>query len=118
MYPMSTPLQIQSFLRDFKAKLSVWGVIYRDDRSKNTQTLLTLDITPLKRTEILKALQMQDYCEGPLAEKINNGAPMWVFGKKVNGEEVYIKITMGISGGKVICISFHIAAHKLVYPLK
>jgi hypothetical protein len=43
---------------------------------------------------------------------------MWVFGKNVKEKEVYIKITMGAMGGSVICISFHLAQHKIEYPLK
>ena len=36
---MSTKDEVAVFLRDFKVKLGVWGVIYRDERFKNTQTL-------------------------------------------------------------------------------
>jgi len=30
----------------------------------------------------------------------------------------FIKITLGIEGSSVICISFHLAEHKMQYPLK
>lgn len=63
---MNPSFEIQLFLNDFKAKLSVWGVVCRDDRPKNTQTLLTLDIFPSQRTEVLKSLQVKDYSHGPL----------------------------------------------------
>lgn len=43
---------------------------------------------------------------------------MWIFGKEINGHEVFIKITMGIPNASVICISFHLAEHPLHYPLK
>lgn len=110
--------EVNKFLADFKAKLAIWQVVYRDDRNKNMQTLLTLELTPAQRTEILKKLTADDYSEGPLEEKLYQGADMWVFGKLVKQKEVYIKITLGAAGTSVICISFHIAEHKMNYPLK
>lgn len=110
--------EVQLFLQDFKVKLGIWGVVFRDDRGKNAQTLLDLEITPAYREEILKALDIIDYCEGPKTEHLNGGSAMWVFGKMVKEQEVYIKITLGIAGAQVLCISFHVAEHKMKYPLK
>jgi len=115
---MDISQSVLSFLQDFKTKMSIWGVIFRDDRGKNIQCLLELDITPLYRNEILKGLELEDYSEGPLKEKLYGGAEMWVFGKTVKRQEIYIKITMGVNGASVICISFHLAAHHMNYPLK
>jgi len=72
----------------------------------------------LQRDKVLKALLLQDYSEGPLQDALHKGAGMWVFGKKVKDKEIYIKITMGIFGAQVICISFHIAEHEIKYPCK
>jgi hypothetical protein len=105
--------EVQSFLQDFKAKLGVWGVVFRDDRGKNVQALLDLDITPIFREKILQELVAGDYHEGPLKETLYGGADMWVFGKTIKGQEVYIKITLGIPGAQVICISFHVAEHSM-----
>jgi hypothetical protein len=110
--------QVQSFLQDFKVKLGIWGIIFRDERGKNVQALLDLDITPAFREKIVRELVATDFCEGPLAEKLYGGADMWVFGKVVEGQEVYIKISLGFAGTKVICISFRVAQHILKYPLK
>jgi hypothetical protein len=115
---MTTELQIQGFLDDFKAKLGIWGVIFRDDRGKNSQALLDLDITRDERIALLKKLVIVDYSEGPLEEKLYGGHDMWVFGKEMKNKELYIKIALGVNGAKVICISFHVAEHKLSYPLK
>ncbi len=98
--------------------MDIWGVVVRDDRGKNAQTLLYLEITKDFRKKVLKSLVVEDYSEGPLAEKLYGGADMWVFGKLVKGKEIYIKITMGIAGAQVICISFHIAEHLINYPYK
>lgn len=115
---MANELEIKGFLDDFKAKLGVWGVIFRDDRGKNTQALLDLDITKDERISLLKKITVVDYCEGPLEEKLHGGQDMWVFGKEMKGKELYIKIALGVKGAKVICISFHVAEYNLSYPLK
>lgn len=36
-----------------------------------------------------------DYSEGPIVDALNNQGEMWVFGKDVKGNEIYIKITLG-----------------------
>ena len=115
---MVTPEQVQIFLHDFKVKLSIWGMIFRDDRGKNTQALLTLEITPVFREKIIKELELIDYSAGPKKELIGGGSDMWIFGKMINKQEVYIKITLGFAGAQVICISFHIAEHEMKYPYK
>jgi hypothetical protein len=115
---MATPDEIQKFLQDFKSKRSIWGIIFRDDRGKNAQALLDLEITPIFRETVLKDLQIVDYCEGPTKERLNNGSDMWVFGRIINKREIYIKITFGFAGAQVICISFHVAEHAMKYPFK
>jgi len=75
---MATKDEVQAFLQNFKAKLSVWGIVFRDERSKNSQTLLTLEITPIYRETVIKELEMIDYCQGPLVETLYGGSDMWV----------------------------------------
>jgi len=107
---------VELFLKNFKTKLGIWNIAYLDGRPKNTQTLADLEIPPYKRTEVVKSLEIPNYSEGPIEEKMLGGSEMWVFGKKVKKKEIYIKITMGIPNNAVICISFHIAEHKMKYP--
>src|SRR6478735_9428534 len=115
---MSTEAAVVSFLQDFKEKMRFWDVLFRDDRGKNAQALVDLELRPVERKAVLEALETKDYSEGPLAEKLYGGADMWVFGKTIKKREVYIKITMGAKNSSVICISFHLAEHKMNYPLK
>jgi hypothetical protein len=115
---MSTAPEVASFLRDFKEKMKFWDLLFRDDRGKNAQALVDLELRPIERKAIVEALEIEDYSEGPLEEKLYGGADMWVFGKTVKKKEVYIKITMGAMGNSVICISFHLAQYKMTYPLK
>ena len=110
--------EVATFLNDFKEKMKFWDVLFRDDRGKNSQALVDLEIRPLERKAILNAIETRDYSEGPLEEKMYGGADMWVFGKTIKKKEVYIKITIGPMGSSVICISFHLAQHKMNYPLK
>jgi len=115
---MSTKAEVASFIKDFKEKMKYWDVLFRDDRGKNTQALVDLELRPIERKAILEAIEPKDYCQGPLPEKLYGGIDMWVFGKTVKKKEVYIKITMGTMGSSVICISFHLAEQKMNYPFK
>lgn len=110
--------QVALFLQDFKDKMKFWDVLFRDDRGKNSQTLIDLELRPIERKVVLETLETKNYSEGPLKEKLNEGSDMWVFGKTVKNKEIYIKITMGMTNNSVICISFHLAEHKMRYPLK
>lgn len=109
---------VEHFLKDFKVKSRIFEIIFLDDRGKNQQTLLDLEITPIKRKEIIQNLEIEDYSEGPLPEKMHGILPMWVFGKTINENEIYIKISMGRENSQAICISFHIAEYPMKYPLK
>lgn len=113
-----TVVEVGNFLENFKEKMKIWDVLFRDDRGKNTQTLAELELRPNERKTILESLETKDYSEGPIDDRLYGGSTMWVFGKIVKQKEVYIKITMGIYGSSVICISFHLAQHKMHYPLK
>ncbi len=115
---MSSETAVAAFLKDFKEKMKFWDVLFRDDRGKNAQALVDLELRPIERKTILEALETKDYSEGPLKEILYGGADMWVFGKTIKKKEVYIKITMGTMNSGVICISFHLAQHKMNYPLK
>jgi hypothetical protein len=115
---MSTETEVDVFLKNFKTKMGIWDVLFRDERGKNAQALATLELTSNNRKAILESLTAKDYSQGPLEEKLYGGSDMWVFGKSIKKQEVYIKITLGAMGASVICISFHLAEHKMSYPLK
>ncbi len=97
--------------------MKVFGIL-NVVRKKNTQALLDPVLLFIRRRKIIEQLNVEDYCKGPLEETIHGGSQMWVFGKKVRGAEVYIKIALGAANKPVICISFHIAERKLKYPFK
>ena len=54
---MNTASEIKAFLRDFKEKMKFWDILFRDDRGKNTQALVDLEIRPIERKAILRNLK-------------------------------------------------------------
>jgi hypothetical protein len=110
--------EIEAFLKEFHLKLSVFRIVF-ENREKNLDALLQLEITGSEREEVIKSLIPEDYFGGPTPDTNDTTRPpYWEFGKMAKGKEVYIKINMGHANKSVICISFHIAEHKIVYPLK
>lgn len=115
---MATRNEVEQFLNQFKVKLNIYGVFFLDGREKNAQALLDLNITRLERLEVVKSIEVENYSKGPIRDQLNGFNEMWVFGKDVNGQEVYIKIAMGIPNSNTICISFHKAEYPMNYPLQ
>ena len=114
---MATREEVEAFLSCFQDKLKVFNIIFCN-REKNTQALADLDITPLYRETVIKEIAVEDYSEGPIVDTINKFGDMWVFGKDVKQQEVYIKISLGRPNSSTICISFHKAEHPVKYPFK
>jgi hypothetical protein len=67
---MSTQTEVETFLKEFKEKMKFWDVLFRDERGKNVQALVDLELRPIERKAILEALEIKDYSEGPLEEKL------------------------------------------------
>ena len=85
---MATRFEVEQFLDKLKVKIEIFGI------------------------------EVDDYCEGPIKEQLNGFGEMWVFGKDVKGQEVYIKIALGHPDSNTIVISFHIAEHSMSFPFK
>lgn len=115
---MTKKEEIERFLEDFKQKLEIWGILIRNDRPKNFQTMAELELSSVKLKSILKELKTIEYSQGPEEDLLYNKQKMWVFGKNIKSREVYIKITLGEISDKVICISFHFSEYPMVYPFK
>ena len=115
---MASKHEVETYLKELKVKMDIFGILFLDERGKNLQTLFDLEILPAKRNEILDSLKVEDYSQGPLDEKMRGILPMWIFGKQVTTKEVYIKVSLGIANREAVCISFHIAEHPMNYPFK
>ncbi|HMI61292.1 MAG TPA: hypothetical protein VK518_10295 [Puia sp.] len=117
---MCTEREVEEFLKDFIFKLGFWGLLIRTDRTnpKNIETILALGLKRAHIKEILGQLRLEDCSQGPLPDTLYHYSPMWVFGKTVREREIYIKIQMGLPNAETVCISFHFAERKIIYPFK
>lgn len=111
--------EVTEFLQNFKTKLKIWGVFFRDERQKNSKTLAELEITPAQRNVFLQDLTEIDFVEARIDEFGVYGE-IWIFGKIIKDKEIYIKITLGLPNTKTVCISFHISDFKtpMKHPFK
>jgi len=116
---LTTKEQVTQFLTEFCAKYRIFDIIFVErTNQKNVETLATLEISTLKRREIIECLGVADYVSGPVDDTLYGIASLWVFGYKYKNREIYIKISLGRANSNVICISFHIAKYPMTYPFK
>jgi len=109
---------VEIFLKELFDKIKFRDIAFRP-RDKNLDALAELDITPIKRIEYLLALKVEDYYSGPNKDTYDPSKPdYYEFGIQIKGKEVYVKISLGLQGKMVDCMSFHIAEFSMSYPLK
>lgn len=111
---IKTKQEVEQFLSQFGIKFDIWGIFYLD-RDKNIEALKALGINQNARDEIVRQLQSDDYVETLSTDFFNE---MWVFGRDMEGTELYIKIALGKPNDRTICISFHLAEHPIKYAYK
>lgn len=97
---MATGEEVSVFLKEFKLKMKIWDVLFRDDRGKNSRALAELELRPIDRKKILETLETEDYSEGPIEEKLYGGSDMWVFGKSIKKKGSIYKDLHGYKWGK------------------
>ena len=51
--------EVEAFLREFKPKFNIWGIIFLH-RDKNEEALRAVGITPIAREEIIKKIEKED----------------------------------------------------------
>jgi hypothetical protein len=111
--------QVRTFLKEFKKIASGGRGLYMVPREESLKALADLGLTKRNFKELILTLSVTDYCEGPKRD-IDRAGEIWIFGKQVEGRDIYIKLKLAqISGKKIAkCISFHPAAFPLCYPLQ
>lgn len=112
---MPSKEEIQEFLDLFREQKNTHGIVFYD-RQKNLKALLQLEISAKRRNKVLNDLTITDYYKGPKTDGVLKGTEFWEFGKKVRKKEVYIKISLGLEGKAVRCLSFHVAERPIKYP--
>jgi hypothetical protein len=107
---------IRNFLKEFKALVIEHGLIVQE-RLKNQQGLLALGLTFRQREAIVLSLSLEDYSAGPVEDEYKPGH-YWIFGKRIEDVEVYIKVKIAGPPEKehAVCFSFHKAEYPLSYP--
>ena len=80
-------------------------------------TIVDLDYDNMDVVNRLRELTILDYSETLFDKDDENPPLLFVFGKDINGKEVYIKLKIkGVETRKVLCVSFHYAKYKMDYP--
>jgi hypothetical protein len=111
--------KVAKFLKEFKKIATAGRGLDLIPRAENIACLAELRITKKNQKEEIMNLTVDDYCEGPEPDKDRPGE-VWLFGKRISGKEVYIKLKIAQVGKETIakCLSFHPAKHPLCFPFK
>jgi hypothetical protein len=109
--------EIRDFLLQFKKIVAEGRGLDIVNRRENIETLAKLGLTMKNLREEILTLSIENYCEGPEPDRDRPGH-VWVFGKQIGSEEIYIKLKIAQVGKEKIakCISFHTASFPLYYP--
>ncbi|MBQ9022030.1 MAG: type II toxin-antitoxin system MqsR family toxin [Eggerthellaceae bacterium] len=88
--------------------------------SKNARCMIELGYDTNDVLNVLQDLTVQNYSQGPLPDKKGRPHDLWVFGKIIEGTQIYIKFTAFFEENAVtaICVSFHEAEHEMNFPYK
>lgn len=81
-----------------------------DDAYNNVNTMLELEYDSQDVVEELKTLTIREYCESMVDTVTQDMNFLHVFGRKIQGRDVYIKVRMkqkSQTKKMVLCISFH-----------
>lgn len=90
----------------------------KDDAEHSTPyTLLDLDYDIEDVADRLKELTVEEYSETKIDKDDLDPPLLYVFGKYINRELVYIKLKMkGDQKKRILCVSFHYAREKMKFP--
>ncbi|MDX9991095.1 MAG: hypothetical protein RBS68_03500 [Anaerolineales bacterium] len=115
----TSPQQVSDFLNQFKA-LVTQRRFHFVQRLTTNKTALSLGLTETIAKQELLNLSVIDFSSGPSEDRNMPGENFWIFGKEINGCEVYIKLKIytvsGVEYAK--CVSFHEAEYTMKYPFQ
>jgi hypothetical protein len=88
-----------------------------DELYSTPYALLDLDYDTYDVVDRLKELTVKEYSETLIDKDDINPPLLFVFGKDINNKQVYVKLKIkGNPSRYVVCISFHYAKEKMVFP--
>jgi len=64
----------------------------------------------------LKELRIEEYSESRIDKDDVNPPVLFIFGKDINGKLIYVKLKIRYQLKKVVCVSFHYAKDKMLFP--
>jgi hypothetical protein len=110
--------EVNLFLKEFKLVAKTRGIDFIP-RQEFISTLTLLGITRQNCQDEVLSLSVDDYCQGPDDDRDRPGK-VWVFGKRIEDREFYIKLKLAKVGEEMIakCLSFHRAEFPLCFPLR
>ena len=88
-----------------------------DQKYSTPYTLLDLDYDANDVVDRLKELTIEEYSETKIDKDDLNPPFLFVFGKDINNQLVYVKLKIkGEQHRHVLCVSFHYAKEKMTFP--
>ncbi len=117
---------VKKFLRELKDILAWEGfsidrnlliVKSRKDKARYSTpfTLMDLGYDTYDIVDRLRELSVKEYAE-TLVDRDDSKPPLlFVFGKEINGKQVYIKLKVKAKR-RILCLSFHYAEHRMEHP--
>lgn len=88
-----------------------------DQKYSTLYTLLDLEYDMEDVAERLKELTIAEYSETKIDKDDIEPPLLFVFGKNINDKLVYVKLKIkGIQQKHILCVSFHYAKEKMIFP--
>jgi len=111
--------QVSDFLNEFKALVAQRRFQFIQ-RLETNKTALSLGLTKTNAIQELLNLSVADFSSGPTQDRNMPTENFWIFGKEINGCEVYIKLKIySINSNQYAkCVSFHEAEYAMKYPFR
>jgi hypothetical protein len=88
------------------------------DRKSSLDAIGHLGITIQQAKQEVLALTPEDYYRGPIADASTKGGEFWEFGRRISGQEVFIKLKAVEEQGAAICFAFHPPEKPIEYPYR
>lgn len=111
---------VEEFLT--KCKIAASLQISLDWTDDNIETITDLGYTEDDVLDEILGLSVENYVDGPTQDRDGYANDYWIFGKKIDCKEIYIKIkirNLDDDGNKqlsIFCKSFHYTKRPINYP--
>jgi hypothetical protein len=120
MTPLSQQLA-EVFLDEVRSLVRSSFFLHRSEKTERTRSELGFTNEQLK--EVIESLTAEDFSEIAV-ELDGSSGTAWVFGKKISGRDIYIKLEIsrfsnsGDEKSTLYCWSFHFSDRPMSYPFK